>query len=104
MTGLFADDRAALPVPRRLSEVLRDLERGSGPRILLGDLLSGLKDRSFAPLIVLFAVPNIFLYLPGSSMLTGLPLMIISMQLIAGRSSVWLPGFSSASSWAAAWS
>lgn len=77
--------------PRRLSDVLRDLEAGLGPRIALGDLVSSLRDRSFAPLMVLFAVPNVFLYLPGSSVITGLPLMIISLQLIAGRPSVWLP-------------
>lgn len=41
--------------------------------------------------MVLFAVPNVFLYLPGSSVITGLPLMILALQLIAGRSSVWLP-------------
>jgi hypothetical protein len=78
--------------PRRLSDVLRDLEAGLGPRVALGDLVSGLRDRSFAPLMVLFAVPNVFLYLPGSSVLTGLPLMIIALQLIVGRPSVWLPG------------
>ena len=57
----------------------------------MGILVSGLRDRSFAPLMVLFAVPNVFLYLPGSSVITGLPLMIVALQLIAGRPSVWLP-------------
>lgn len=41
--------------------------------------------------MVLFAVPNVFLYLPGSSVLTGMPLMILALQLIVGRQSVWLP-------------
>ena len=68
--------------PRRLSDVLRDLEAGLGPRIALGDLVGGLRDRSFAPLMVLFAVPNAFLYIP---------VMIVALQLIAGRPSVWLP-------------
>lgn len=94
-----SDVEAAAPaVPRRLSEVLRDLEAGLGPRIALGDLVAGLRDRSFAPLMVLFAVPNVFLYLPGSSVITGLPLMIIALQLVSGRSSVWLPGALSARS------
>ncbi|MDF0603426.1 exopolysaccharide biosynthesis protein [Psychromarinibacter sp. C21-152] len=82
---------ASAATPRRLSGVLRDLESGLGPRIALGDLVSGLRDRSFAPLMVLFAVPNVFLYIPGSSVITGLPLMILALQLVAGRSSVWLP-------------
>lgn len=41
--------------------------------------------------MVLFAVPNVFHYLPGSSVITGVPLMILALQLVAGRSSVWLP-------------
>jgi len=89
MTALSAEP--APPPPRRLSDVLRELETGLGPRIALGDLVAGLRDRSFAPLLVLFAVPNVFLYLPGSSVLTGLPLMILALQLVAGRGSVWLP-------------
>jgi hypothetical protein len=82
----------AAAAPRRLSEVLRDLETGLGPRIALADLVERLQDRSFAPLMVLFAVPNVFLYLPGSSVVTGLPLMILALQLLAGRSAVRLPG------------
>ncbi|MGK7652817.1 exopolysaccharide biosynthesis protein [Roseovarius sp. B08] len=81
---------ALAAAPRRLSDVLRDLEYGLGPRIALGDLVSGLRDRSFAPLMVLFAVPNVFLYLPGTSVITGLPLMILALQLVAGRSCVLL--------------
>jgi hypothetical protein len=88
-----ASDIAAPPseTPRRLSDVLRGLEAGLGPRIALGELVSDLRDRSFAPLMVLFAVPNVFLYIPGSSLVTSLPLTIIALQLIAGRPSVWLP-------------
>ncbi|MHA6346602.1 exopolysaccharide biosynthesis protein [Roseivivax sp. CAU 1761] len=87
-----SDIGAAHETPQRLSDVLRGLETGQGPRIALGDLVSGLRDRSFAPLMILFAVPNVFLYLPGSSVVTGLPLIIITLQLLSGRPSVWLPG------------
>ena len=91
MTIEPALDAAPVAAPRRLSDVLRDLEAGLGPRIALGDLVSGLRDRSFAPLLVLFSVPNVFFFLPGSSVITGLPLMILALQLVGGRSSVWLP-------------
>jgi len=79
------------PASARLSDVLRNLETGMGERVALGDLVAGLKDRSFAPLMVLFSVPNVFLYLPGSSVITGLPLMLLAIQLIFGRQVVWLP-------------
>lgn len=78
--------------PRRLSDVLRDLDAGLGDRISVGDLIEGLTDRSFAPLMVLFAIPNVILYIPGSSAITALPLMLLSLQLLAGRRGVWLPG------------
>ncbi len=82
---------AIIAAPRRLSVVLRDLESGLGPRIALGDLVCGLRDRSFAALMVLFAVPNILFFVPGSSAITGLPLMMLALQLVAGRSTAWLP-------------
>ncbi|SFE70078.1 exopolysaccharide biosynthesis protein [Roseivivax sediminis] len=84
-------DPAIGAAPLRLSDVLRKLETGLGPRVALGDLVSGLSDRGFAPLLVLFAVPNAFLYIPGTSALTGVPLMLLALQLVVGRRSVWLP-------------
>ncbi|MBY6154630.1 exopolysaccharide biosynthesis protein [Vannielia litorea] len=78
---------------RRLSEVLRDLRAGEGARVSVGDIVSGLRDRSFAPLMVLFAAPNVFLFIPGSSIFTGLPLMVLAVQLMLGRPDVWLPQF-----------
>lgn len=77
--------------PARLSDVLRELESRIVERVSLADLVDGLRDRSFAPLMVLFSIPNVFLYLPGSSVVTGLPLMLLAIQLIFGRSVIWLP-------------
>lgn len=78
---------------RKLSEVLRDQRAGDGERISVGDIVSALRDRSFAPLMVIFAAPNVFLYIPGSSAFTAVPLMLIALQLVAGRPDVWLPRF-----------
>ena len=91
MSDQIDGDETGQASSQRLSQVLRDLETGLGPRIALGDLVLGLRDRSFAPLMVLFAIPNVFLYIPGSSVFTGLPLMMVAVQLVLGRSSVWLP-------------
>ncbi|SIN77562.1 exopolysaccharide biosynthesis protein [Vannielia litorea] len=76
---------------RRLSEVLRDLQAGDAARISVGDIIAALRDRSFAPLMVIFAAPNVFLFIPGSSVFTGLPLMVLAVQLALGRPDVWLP-------------
>ena len=76
---------------RRLSQVLRQLAGGAGERISIGDIIGALGDRSFAPLMVIFAAPNVFLFIPGSSVFTGLPLMVLGIQLMQGRPDVWLP-------------
>jgi hypothetical protein len=78
---------------RRLSEVLRDLQGDDGARISVGDIVSALRDRSFAPLMLIFAAPNVFLFIPGSSVFTGLPLIVLAVQLILGRPNAWLPRF-----------
>ncbi|HEY9816664.1 MAG TPA: exopolysaccharide biosynthesis protein, partial [Candidatus Obscuribacterales bacterium] len=38
-------------------------------------------------------LPNLFFFVTGSSVLTGLPLIVLALQLVAGRSDVWLPRF-----------
>ena len=78
---------------RKLSEVLRDLSAGERARVSIGDIVSALRDRSFAPLMVIFAAPNVFLFIPGSSVFTAVPLMFLAVQLILGRPDVWLPRF-----------
>lgn len=78
---------------RRLSEVLRDLQTGEGPRVSVGDIVGALRARSFAPLMVIFAAPNVFLFIPGSSVFTAVPLMFLAFQLLLGRPDVWLPRF-----------
>ena len=77
---------------KRLSQVLLDLDQGQGLRVSFGDLVVALGDRGFAPLLIIFALPNVVAFVPGSSVITGLALMFIAGQLVAGRPAVWLPG------------
>jgi hypothetical protein len=42
--------------------------------------------------MVLLAIPNVILYIPGSSAVTAMPLMLLSLQLLWGRAGIWLPG------------
>ena len=76
---------------RKLSDVLRDIDQSQGARISLGDLIFALGEKSFVPLLILFALPNVFFFVPGSSVITGLPLIFIASQLVLGRPAVWLP-------------
>lgn len=94
MTMVEAHTPLLNPAPgRRLSQVLRDLAFGERARISIGDILEALRDRSFAPLMVICSAPNVFLFIPGSSVFTALPLMVMAVQLMQGRPAVWLPRF-----------
>tara|TARA_R110002072_G_scaffold98398_2_gene216434 strand:- start:3858 stop:4487 length:630 start_codon:yes stop_codon:yes gene_type:complete len=76
---------------KTLSEVLSELDQSPADRISLGDMITALGERSFVPLMILFALPNVFFFVPGSSVITGLPLIVIVCQLVLGRPAVWLP-------------
>lgn len=67
------------------------MQAGEGVRVSVADIVSALRDRSFAPLLLIFAAPNVFLFIPGSSVFTAVPLMFLAVQLMLGRPDVWLP-------------
>ena len=65
-----------------------------GDRISFGDLVDAFDGRAYGPLIVLFAAPNILpVALPGISAILGVPLILLTAQLMIGRRRPWLPGF-----------
>lgn len=75
----------------RLSEILDsialDTER---ERVSVADIFSAMGDRAFGALILIFAIPNVFPTPPGTSALTGAPLVFLAAQLMLGQSP-WLP-------------
>jgi hypothetical protein len=80
---------------RSLSAMLRELaEDGRRERVAMGDLLETFRERAFGALIFIFAAPNaIPIPLPGLSALLGVPLVLLTAQLLIGRSKPWLPAF-----------
>lgn len=84
------------PVPIRrlpLSAVLRQLAADPGKeRVSVRDLFAALGDRALAALLFVFAVPNAIPSPPGVSTVLGLPLVLLSAQLLLGRKA-WLPDF-----------
>jgi hypothetical protein len=78
---------------RRLSDLLRELAAEAHlERISAGLLLDRFGARAFGALLVIFAAPNMLpLPLPGLSALTGVPLLILSAQLVQRREKPWLP-------------
>lgn len=74
-----------------LVEILQALASDeSRERIAVGDLLSAMGDRAFGALMLVFALPNIVPTPPGTSAITGTPLVFLAAQLCAGKRP-WLP-------------
>jgi hypothetical protein len=79
--------------PRRLSELFTQLARDADGPVSIGAIRDAMGDRSFAPLLVLFAAFNLLPLPPGTSAILGVPLLIISAQMVYGSKQVWLPRY-----------
>ncbi len=77
-----------------LTEMLLSLIRppGASERVSLAEIVGHLDDRARGVLIILFALPNCLPSIPGTSAITGLPLVFLLVQMALGRKP-WLPGF-----------
>lgn len=95
----LAGDGAAVPLAARpplnglsASAALRQLAAEAGPaRLSLDYLLARLGDRAFGIVLVILAAPNCLPMPPGVSTFFGVAIMLISLQVIAGRTRLWVP-------------
>ena len=76
----------------RLSKLLPRLAGGQEERISIGDIISRLEGRAHTTLLVLFALPNVLPAIPGTSAITGMPLVYLALQMTLGQRP-WLPAF-----------
>lgn len=77
--------------PRRLSQVFSEIAEDAAGHVSIGTIRDRLGDRSFAALLVFFAAINMIPLPPGASAFLGLPLLIISLQMVYGSKRAWLP-------------
>ncbi len=75
----------------RISAVLTSLARNAGERLTVADIVSVLRDRAFAVLVVLLGLPNCLPMPPPIPLVCGLLLALVAAQLAAGRATPWLP-------------
>lgn len=75
--------------PNRLSDIIRSID--SREDMTIGQLADSLGERAFGALMFIFAVPNALPMPPGTSAILGLPLVILTWQVMVGRQSLWLP-------------
>lgn len=77
--------------PRRLSQVLRELGMDTDGPITVARIRDAIGDRGFAALLILFAAMNLLPLPPGSTLIFGIPLMLVSGQMVLGHATPWLP-------------
>ncbi len=84
------DDAKGGPAkPNRLSDIVKSINGNED--MTIGQLVDSLGERAFGALMFIFAVPNIIPTPPGTSAILGLPLVILTWQVMIGRQSLWLP-------------
>lgn len=75
----------------RLSTILSSIAGDeTRERVSIADVFAAMGDRAFGALILIFALPNIVPTPPGTSAITGAPLVFLSFQLMLGMQP-WLP-------------
>lgn len=84
------DGVAEEPLP--FSQLVAQLvEEHSGERLALSDLSALLRDRMWGGLLLTFAAVNILPLPPGTTMITGIPLILLTAQMVIGRDRPWFP-------------
>lgn len=75
------------------STVLRSLTRGDdNPRVSLGTIAAGLRNRAFGLSVLTFALPCCVPMPPGVPTVCGLVIVLIALPMILGRERIWMPG------------
>ncbi|MEO0496714.1 MAG: exopolysaccharide biosynthesis protein [Pseudomonadota bacterium] len=87
------EDEQLVRTPRALSQVFVDLGEENRANISIGDLAHVLRDRSFGAFLLVFSIPCLLPFPPFTTILLGMPLVMITWQMMLGRTEVWLPRF-----------
>lgn len=77
-----------LPLSQRLAQIIDGTE---AERLPFTDLARQLQSRAWGGLLFIFAAINVLPLPPGTSVFFAIPLMIVSGQMVLGRSSPWFP-------------
>lgn len=73
----------------RLSAHLQALETGTDTTV--GAIVDSLGSQAFGATMFVFAAPNLIPNPPGTSPILGLPLIFLTVQIVLGRETLWLP-------------
>ena len=81
----------SLSAERISSILLRLPEQGTGDRLTVSDIVSALGARGYSILIVILGLPNSLPMPPPIALVSGILMVFISLQMVLGRASPWLP-------------
>lgn len=88
------DPDAGKAMPRRTTDVLFDtIAQVPGERVSIGQLIDGLGERAYGILFMLLALPTILPAPPGTSAVTGAPMLFFALQMVFGHPHPWLPAY-----------
>lgn len=87
MTDDEPSDEAHVP----LSTILRELGDEPAGTLNVGEVVGRFGPRAFGAVLFLFGLLNLVPWPPGGTTITGIPLLLISLQLMVGMHSLWLP-------------
>lgn len=84
---------------RPFSQVLEDIGAKDDPKLYLGELVNAFGERGFGALMLFLGLVSAVIgAIPGSTTVLGLPILIISFQLVIRQDQLWLPKWALASS------
>ncbi|HEX3675797.1 MAG TPA: exopolysaccharide biosynthesis protein [Sphingomicrobium sp.] len=85
-------DKLIPPQPLALSQRLARIVAEEGPdRLSFTELATQLHSRAWGGLLLIFAAINLLPLPPGTSAFFALPILIVSAQMVFGRSTPWFP-------------
>lgn len=83
--------RGSAETPRRLSTILMSHAEVASDPVTIEQIRDTLGDRSFAALLAFFAALNLLPLPPGTTLILGLPMILVTAQMAVGQRKVWLP-------------
>lgn len=77
----------------RTSELLLAAVSGEAEAVTIGEIAGALDARAFGLSTLMFSIPSLLPMPPGLPTLVGVALLVVSVQMVAGRRELWLPAF-----------
>jgi hypothetical protein len=82
---------APAPDEETVAEMLADLTEGGEGRLTAQTLVDHLGRKGFGPVLLALGVPMLAPLPPGAPVIFAVPLLIVCLQMVVGRQTVWLP-------------